>query len=111
LPLSLIYSHYLKNSLNYLDIRGTHREIFFEFEYPLESDYDYILRAGLSKKISGLINTSIFGNINGSENYFIGADFGFDLLDNLRIGIEGDYIYGWKNKDGFDISGYVFIAF
>jgi hypothetical protein len=111
LPLSLIYSHYLKNSLNYLGIRGTHREIFFEFEYPLESDYDYIFRAGISTKISELINTSIFGNINGSENYFIGADFGYDLLENLRVGIEGNYIYGWENEDGFDISGYVFFAF
>jgi hypothetical protein len=111
LPLSLIYSRYLNNSLNYVGIKGTYREIFWEFEYPLESDYDYILRAGLSTEFYESIYTNIFGYINGSENYFIGADLGYNLMNNLKVGIEADYIYNLSSENGFDISGYVFVAF
>jgi len=111
LPLSLIYSRYLNNSSNFIGARGTYRELFFEFEYPLESDYDYILRAGLSTNFLELINANIFGYVNGTENYFIGADLGYDIRNNLRVGIEGDYIYGLGAENGFDIGGYIFISF
>ncbi len=111
LPLSLIYSRYLDNSLNYIGIKGTYREIFFEFEYPLESDYDYILRTGLGTEFSGLIYANIFGYMNGSENYFIGADLGYNLMNYLKVGIEADYIYNLSSENGFDISGYVFVSF
>jgi len=111
LPLSLIYSHYLNNSSNFIGIKGIYKEIFFEFEYPLESDYDYVLRAGLSTNFLELINANIFGYVNGTENYFIGADLGYDIRNNLRVGIEGDYIYGLGTENGFDIGGYIFISF
>jgi len=111
LPLSLIYSHYLNNSSNFIGIKGIYKEIFFEFEYPLESDYDYILRAGLSTKLSELIYANIFSYVNGTENYFIGADLGYDLRNNLRVGIKTDYIYGLRAENGFDIGGYIFVAF
>ena len=111
LPLSLIYSHYLDNSSKFIGVKGTYREIFFEFEYPLESANDYILRAGLSTKLSELIYANIYGYTNGTENYFIGADLGYDVRNYLRVGIEGDYIYGLGTEDGFDIGGYVFVAF
>jgi len=39
LPLSLIYSHYLNNASNFVGIKASHSKLFFEFEYPLESDY------------------------------------------------------------------------
>jgi hypothetical protein len=111
LPLSLIYSRYLNNSLNYVGVKGNYKEIFFEFEYPLESDYDYILRAGLSTEFYESIYANIFGYISGSENYFIGADLGYDLIHNLKVGIEGSYINNLSSENGFDISGYVFVAF
>ncbi len=111
LPLSLIYSHYLNNSSDFIGVKGTYRETFFEFEYPLESGYDYILRAGLSTVFSELISANIYGYSNGTENYFIGADLGYALRNNLKVGIEGDYIYGLTNENGFDIGGYLFFAF
>jgi len=111
LPISLIYSHYLNNSSNYIGLRGTHKEIFFEFEYPLESDYDYMLRAGINTELSELIYANIYGYVNGTENYYIGADLGYEIKNNLTIGIKSDYIYGLSAEDGFDIAGYIFAAF
>jgi len=111
LPLSLIYSHYLNNSSNYIGLKGVYEEIFFEFEYPLESDYDYILRAGLSTKLSELIYANIYGYINGTKNYFIGADLGYDIRNNLKVGIKADYIHGLGTENGFDIGGYIFVTF
>jgi hypothetical protein len=111
LPISLIYSHYLNNSSNYIGLRGTHKKIFFEFEYPLESDYDYMLRAGINTELSELIYANIYGYVNGTENYYIGADLGYEIKNNLTIGIKSDYIYGLSAEDGFDIAGYIFAAF
>jgi hypothetical protein len=111
LPLSLIYSHYLKNSSNFVGIKASHSKLFIEFEYPLESDYDYILRAGLSTNFTDLISANVYGYTNGTERYFIGADLGYNLRYNIRVGIEGDYIYGLASEDDFDIGGYLFFAF
>jgi len=69
------------------------------------------LRAGLSTVFSELISANIYGYSNGTENYFIGADLGYALRNNLKVGIEGDYIYGLTNENGFDIGGYLFFAF
>jgi len=111
LPLSLIYSRYLNNSSNFIGAKVTYSELFFEFEYPLESDYDYILRAGISTDILEPISANIYGCTNGTENYFIGADLGYDIRDYLRVGIEGDYIYGLVTENDFDIGGYLFVSF
>jgi hypothetical protein len=113
LPLSLIYSHYLNNSSNFAGIKASHSKLFFEFEYPLDSDYDYLLRVGLSTRFSELISADLYGYINSSDNYYIGADLGYDIRNNLKVGIntEVSYLYGIRNKDGFDIGGYFFVSF
>lgn len=111
LPISAIYSHYLNNSSNYIGIKGAHENLFLEFEYPLESDYDYILRAGVNTELSELISANIYGYANGTDNYFIGADLGYNIKNNMRIGINSDYIYGLGTENGFDIGGYIFAAF
>jgi len=111
LPVSLIYSHYLNNSSNFIGVRGTYREVFFEFEYPLESVNDYILRAGLSTEFLESISANIYGFSNGTERYFIGADLGYTVRNNLKVGIDGNYIYGLGTEDGFDIGGYLFFTF
>jgi hypothetical protein len=115
LPLSLIYSHYLNDSSNFVGIKASHSKLFFEFEYPLESDYNYnyLFRTGLSSRFSELISADLYGYINSSENYFIGAELWYDLRNNLKVGIdiEVNYIYGIRNKDGFDVGGYVFVSF
>jgi len=115
LPLSLIYSHYLNNASNFVGIKASHSKLFFEFEYPLESDYNYnyVFRVGLSTRFSELISADLYGYINSAENYFIGADLGYDIRNNLKVGIntEVNYMYGIRNEDGFDIGGYIFVAF
>ncbi|MBN1693773.1 hypothetical protein JW879_00045 [candidate division WOR-3 bacterium] len=111
LPLSLIYSHYLNNSSNFIGTKLTYSDLFFELEYPLEDDYDYILRAGISTDILEIISANIYGYTNGTEKYFIGVDLGYDIRDYLRVGIEGDYIYGFATENDFDIGGYIFFAF
>jgi hypothetical protein len=111
LPLSLIYSHYLNNSSNFIGTKLTYSDLFFELEYPLEDDYDYILRAGISTDILEPISANIYGYTNGTEKYFIGADLGYDIRDYLRVGIEGDYIYGLATENDFDIGGYLFVSF
>ena len=113
LPLSLIYSHYLNNASNFVGIKASHSRLFFEFEHPLDSDYEYLLRVGLSTRFSELISADLYGYINSAENYFIGADLGYDIKNNLKVGIntEVNYMYGIRNKDGFDIGGYIFAAF
>ncbi len=111
LPVSLIYSHYLNGSRDFIGAKVTYRELFFELEYPLESDYDYIVRAGLSTNFSDLICANVYGYTNGTEKYFICADLGYDIKNFLRVGIEGDYIYGLASEDNFDIGGYIFVAF
>ena len=113
LPLSLIYSHYLNNSSNFVGIKASHSRLFIEFEYPLDVDYDYILRAGLSTRLTELISADLYGYINSSDNYFIGADLGYDIRTNLKVGIrtEVNSMYGIRNEDSFDIGGYIFIAF
>jgi len=111
LPISAIYSHYLSNSSNYIGVKRAHKNLFLEFEYPLESDYDYVLRAGINTELSELIYANIYGYINGTENYFIGTDLSYEIKNNVRIGIKSDYIYGLSTEDGFDIGGYIFAAF
>lgn len=110
-PISLIYSHYLSNSSKFIGIKISNREIFIEFEYPLETYNDYALRAGLSTRFFELISADIYGYTNSTENYFIGVDLSYDLIDNLKIGIEGDYIHGLATENNFDIGGYLFFAF
>lgn len=115
LPISLIYSRYLNNSSNFVGIKASHSKLFIEFEFPLESDYNYnyVFRAGLSTRFSELISADLYGYINSTENYFIGADLGYDIRNNLKVGIntEVNYMYGIRNEDGFDIGGYIFVAF
>lgn len=111
LPVSAIYSHYLDNSSNYIGLKTTYKELFFELEFPFESDYDYMIRAGLSTRFSEIINADIYGYSNGTENYFIGADLGYELMKNLKVGVNCDYIYGLGSEDGFDIGGYLFYSF
>jgi hypothetical protein len=111
LPFSAIYSHYLNNSSNYIGIKGAHEKLFFEFEFPLESEYDYILRAGINTILSEFIYTNIYGYASGTDNYFIGADIGYQIKNNLRIGIKTDYIYGFRTEDDLDIGGYLFASF
>jgi len=111
LPVSAIYSHYLDNSSNYIGLKTTYKKLFFELEFPFESDYDYMIRAGLSARFAEIISADIYGCSNGTENYFIGADLGYELMKNLKVGIEGNYIYGLGTEDGFDIGGYIFFAF
>ena len=111
LPVTAIYSHYLNNSSNYIGLKTNYRELFFELEFPFESDYDYIIRAGLSARFAEIISADIYGYSNGTENYFIGADLGYELMKNLKVGLNCDYIYGLGSEDGFDIGGYVFFAF
>ncbi len=111
LPISVIYSYYLNSSANYIGAKLTHKEIFFEFEYPIESENEYIMRAGISTTIQELIHANAYGYLNGTENYYIGADLGYDIGDYLRVGIEGDYIYGLTTENDFDIGGYIFVTF
>jgi hypothetical protein len=111
LPLSLIYSHYLNNSSNFIGVRGTYREVFFEFEFPLESDYDYALRVGLSTKFSELIYANIYGYSKSIDNHFIGTDLGYEVRDNLKVGIDFDFAYRPGHRKDFDIGGYVFVSF
>lgn len=111
LPLSVIYSHYLNNSSNYIGLKASHSKLFFEFEYPLEPEYDYVIRAGLSTEFSELISADLYGYIDGAENYFIGADLGYNLKNNISVGFRSNYIYGLESENGFDIGGYVFFAF
>ena len=111
LPISAIYSHYLNNSSNYIGVKGAHENLFLEFEYPLKSDYNYILRAGINTELSELIYANIYGYVNGTENYYIGADLGYEIKNNLTIGIKSDYIYGLGTEDGLDIAGYIFFSF
>ncbi len=111
LPLSLIHSRYSNDSSNFIGAKVTYSELFLEFEYPLDSAYDYILRAGINTDFLEPISANIYGYTNGTEKYFIGADLGYDIRDYLRVGIEGDYIYGLATENGFDIGGYLFFAF
>lgn len=125
LPLSVIYSHYLSNSSNYIGIKSTHEYLFFEFEYPIESDHEYMIRTGINAAISESIYTSIYMYISGIgnnssgiedrfigiENYFAGIDLGYEIKNNMRIGVNGSYINGLSAEDGFEIAGYIFAAF
>ena len=110
-PISLIYSHYLSNSSHFAGIKLSNSELFIEFEHNLKSSY--MLRAGLSTRFTELISADIYGYTNSTENYFIVADLGYDLRNNLKVGIktELNYLYGIWNEDSFDIGGYVFFAF
>ena len=72
-----------------------------------------MFRAGLSTRFTELISADLYGYINSSDNYFIEADLGYDIRNNLKVGIntEVSYLYGIRNKDGFDIGGYFFVSF
>jgi hypothetical protein len=125
LPLSAIYSHYLSNSSNYIGIKVAHENLFFEFEYPIESEYEYMIRTGINATMSESIYTNIYGYIKGIgnnfggtgdhfigiENYFIGIDLGYEIKNNMMIGVNGSYINGLSVEDGFEIAGYIFAAF
>jgi len=113
LPVSLIYSHYLNGSRDFIGAKVTYRELFFELEFPFESDDDYVLRTGLSARFSEIISADIYGYSNGTENYFIGVDLGYEVMSNLKIGIniESNHMYGVSSEDNLDIGGYIFFTF
>jgi hypothetical protein len=72
-----------------------------------------VFRAGLSSRFSELVDANLYAYINGNDNFFIGADFGYDIRNNLKFGIsiEGNSAYGIRNEDDFEIGGYIFAAF
>lgn len=111
LPISLIYSHYLSNSSNFVGIKLSNSKLFIEFEYPLESTYDYILRAGISTVFAELISANIYGFSSDIDNFFIGADLGYAVRNDLKVGVNTSFIYGLTGQNDFDIGGYVFVSF
>lgn len=109
--LSLFYSYYLNDSLSHVGLNGDYKGINVEIGYPLKDNQNYFLRGNFNTEITEEINLNIFSCIENTENYYIGTDLSYNLTKNLSIGIEGNYIYGWKEEDGFDISGYFFLTF
>ncbi|MEO0293870.1 MAG: hypothetical protein ABIN61_06590 [candidate division WOR-3 bacterium] len=110
IPISIIFSHYLENSSNFLGIKGTHKTLSFEIGYPLNSG-SFLFIQGLNTKILKIIETSLFSYIEGYGNYFFDVQFGYNLRYNLKTGIESSFSHGWDKKDNFRIKAYFYLSF